>query len=63
MTVLNCGFYHKFLKAIVYKEGHHVKLDQRLYICPKKTSSLLLVRDWRQMIFKFRVLLREADVH
>ena len=26
MTVLICSIYHKFLKALVYKEAHHAKL-------------------------------------
>ena len=63
MTALSCSIYHKFLKALVYKEGHHANLSQRLEICPK-TYLLLQVKDWLQIIFKFRVLLlRAADAH
>ena len=62
MNVLKCNIYHKFLKALVYKEGHHAKPGQRLWICPKK-QLILQARDWRQLICKFRVLLREADAH
>ena len=57
VTVLNCSTYHKFKK-----KGHHAKLDQRLYICPKK-HLLLQVSGWHQMICKFRMLSREADAH
>ena len=59
MTVLSCSIYHKLLKALVYKEGRHAKLNQMLWICPKK-HPLLQVRHWRQIIWKFPVLLREA---
>ena len=30
MTILSCSNYHIFLKALVYKEGQHARLDQRL---------------------------------
>ena len=59
MTVLSCSIYHKLLKALVYKEGHHTKLNQKLWIYPKK-HLLLQVRDWNQIICKFPVLLRKA---
>ena len=62
MAVLNCNIYHKFPRTLVYKEGHDAKLDQRLLKCQKK-HLLLQVYDCRQMICKFRVLLREADAH
>ena len=28
MTILSCSTYHISLKALVYKEGHHARLDQ-----------------------------------
>ena len=59
MTVLSYSTYHKLLKALVYKEGYHTKLNQRLWICPKK-HLLLQVRHWHPIICKFSVLLREA---
>ena len=30
MTILSCNIYHVFLSALVYKEGHHARLKQRL---------------------------------
>ena len=62
MTALNCSVYHKFIEALVHEEGHHAKLSQRTKICTIK-HLLLQVRDMRQMIFNFRVLLRTADAH
>ena len=59
MTVF---IYHKFLEGLVYKESHHTRLNQRLWMCPKKTL-LLQVRDWRHLICKFSVLLREAGAY
>ena len=61
MTVLSCSNYHIFLKALVYKEGHHASIKGRRYV--QKKLLLLQVRDLRQMICKFHVLLREADAH
>ena len=65
MTVLNCSIYHKFPKALVYKEGHHAKSakTQSKALGMSKKHFLLQVRDWRKMIYEFGVLLREADVH
>ena len=30
MTALSCNIYHIFLKALVYEEDHHARLNQRL---------------------------------
>ena len=60
MTATNCIIYHKFLKALGYKEGHHAQLNQRLQIYPIK-HLILQVKDWRQMICKFSVVFTEAD--
>ena len=61
MTVLISSIYHKFLKALVYKEGHQAR--SKALDISKKNHFLLQVMYCCQMICKFRVLLTVADAH